>query len=219
MGPAGQCSATVTKTWIEPLPQASNLTLTPAEASNDVGDEHTLTATVTDEDGRPIEGAPVTWTTSGVGDIEESETTTDSNGVATAVISSDEAGDQLVTASTSPCAQGGDCSDTAVKHWTSGPCTITGGGGRDVAVGGSGRDTVAGSGGNDSVRGSGGADVVRGNRGKDRLNGGGGNDRLGGGAGSDVVKGGSGRDRLDGGPGSDRCDVGPGGRTERRCER
>ncbi|HYP24816.1 MAG TPA: Ig-like domain-containing protein, partial [Actinomycetota bacterium] len=201
--PAGQCSATVTKTWIAPLAQAANLTVTPAEATNEVGDDHTLTATVTDANGSPMEGAPVTWTSTGVGEIEESDATTDANGVAMAVISSEEAGDQLVSVSTSPCAQGGDCTDTALKHWTTGPCTITGTEAGERLTGTNGDDVICGLGGNDTINGRGGNDVILGQGGNDRMSGNGGRDRLRGGGGADIVVGGAGRDTVGGSRGND----------------
>ena len=245
--PEGRCSDTVSKTWMEPEPdRASNLTLTPEEATNPPGTEHTFTAKVTDAQGQPIEGADVTWQTSGVGDFVTTETTTDANGEAQAVVTSDDPGNQQVSAQTSPCDDGGTCGDTAVKHWGPARCTIfgtrdadvlrgtgqrdvicgfggddtiVGRGGPDLVLAGGGHDLIKGSNGGDTLKGGRGNDDIAGNRGRDRLRDGRGRDDLIGGIGNDDLKGGRGRDDLNGGRNRDRCRGGGGRDTRVNCER
>ncbi|MCJ7768943.1 MAG: Ig-like domain-containing protein, partial [Dehalococcoidales bacterium] len=91
------------------------LVLTPETATNTVGTTHELTATVTDAFGDPVSGETVTWTIeSGPGSFVSTETTTDSNGQAQAVITSTVAGTTTVKASASESVY-----DTAIKTWLS----------------------------------------------------------------------------------------------------
>ena len=111
----GDLSDTATKTWTY-TPTATTLELEPAEATNVVGTNHTLTATVTDQYGNPVLGQAVSWTIdSGPGSFVSSETTTDANGEAEAVITSTEVGTTTVKASVSEAIY-----DTATKTWTAG---------------------------------------------------------------------------------------------------
>jgi Big-like domain-containing protein len=68
---------------------------------------------VKDSRDNPVEGASVTWSTSGVGHFVASESSTDANGEAHAVVTSDTAGDQTIGAATT-CAG---CSDSSTFHW------------------------------------------------------------------------------------------------------
>ncbi|MFC1875320.1 Ig-like domain-containing protein [Chloroflexota bacterium] len=104
-------SDTATKTWI--AGDAELLVLTPETATNPIGTTHELTATVTDMYGNPVSGITVTWTIeSGPGSFVSTEATTDSNGQARAVITSEEVGTTTVKASVS-----GAVYDTATKTW------------------------------------------------------------------------------------------------------
>lgn len=101
---------------------AYQIDLEPEEASNPTGTSHRVTATVTDEAGRPVVGESVTWTEEGPGDFVRAEERTDRRGQARAVVRSFEEGDQTITASLDPettkCGEeGGVCSDSVVKHW------------------------------------------------------------------------------------------------------
>ena len=105
---------TATKTWIAGGDET--LVLTPDTATNQVGTEHELTATVTDKFGNPVIGTTITWIIEdGPGSFVSTETTTDSNGQARATITSTEAGTTVIKASASELVY-----DTALKTWLSG---------------------------------------------------------------------------------------------------
>lgn len=104
-------------------PHAFAIDLEPEEQTAEVGSQATVTATVRDEAGRPVPGENVEWSETGEGEFVSQETTTDENGQADAVLTSNTEGDQQVTATlseeTTKCevAEGGICSDTVVIHW------------------------------------------------------------------------------------------------------
>jgi hypothetical protein len=214
-------------------PKAFSLTLSPDEGTNDVGEIHSYTALVVDEDGNPMSGVPVAWTSTGSGTFYGSEPKTDENGQARASVTSETPGDQQVTASAPDCQAGSDCSDTSTQHWigseskcdvrgsrgpdrligTDGPETICGYGGNDILIGygdddvllgGSGRDLLRAGPGADQLRGAKGPDNLLGGRGKDLIRGVQGWDTLRGMRANDRLRGGSGNDDLRGGTGSDR---------------
>ena len=77
-------SREVTKTWVEGTPVAQSITLTPATATNTLGQTHTLTATVTDAGNNPVAGKPVTFViTAGPNTGATATGTTDVNGQVT----------------------------------------------------------------------------------------------------------------------------------------
>ena len=197
----------------------SSIRLNPLEAVNAPRSTHTVSATVLDAAGAPMEGVTVVWGKSGVGQFVTTETTTDSDGVAVAVVTSDVVGDATITAFTERCAPESDCYEEAVAHWGPGRCTVFGTRSRDVLRGGKGRDVICGFGGKDVLRGRAGKDRLIGGPGRDRLEGNSGADRIEGGAGADTLLGGAGRDRLIGGRGRDRCRGGRGRDVTRSCER
>jgi len=80
----------------------------------------------------------------------------------------------------------------------------------EILIGTGGDDRICGFGGADTLRGLGGDDVLLGGPGDDRLFGGPGDDLLKGGSGRDKLIGGRGNDRLKGGPGKDLAKGGPG---------
>ena len=182
---------------------AMQLSLDPDEDTNEPGTTQTLTATVTDNNGQPVQGAAVDWDIDGQGEFVATESTTDAGGEAEAVIISQERGNTEVTATVTPCAPGGDCSDTSIQHWGPEECDIFGTAEKDTLEGTGADETICGFGGNDTIRGRGGKDKLVGSRGSDEVFGNGGNDRLQGGAGQDELHGGDGNDDVLGGGGAD----------------
>ena len=224
----------------------SDIRMIPEETKNPLNQDQTVTVKVTDAQGNGISDLQVSWTETGEGIIVSSQSTTDDQGEADAIVRSSEPGNQRVTASVSPCADPeADCSGESVLHWGPSECTIFGTNGADRLRGTSGNDVICGFGGNDTLTGSGGNDRLlggsgndslsagagrdtlvggsgndrlQGNRGNDILQGQGGRDTLAGGRANDKLYGGSGNDRLDGGTGRDLCVGGPGRDPARRCE-
>ena len=205
---------------------AATLTLTPDEDQSSPGTQRTYTARVTTANGTPVQGAPVSWSTRGVGEFVSRQNSTDENGQARAVVTSDEPGEQGITAATTG---GSDlCTDTSSHRWGPRACTILGTNGNDILRGTAEADVICGFDGNDQLRGLADNDTVLGGDGRDVVVGSGGSDFLAGGRGSDTLRGGGGRDSLRGGRGSDRhdggpdidnCVGGPGRDRYRRCER
>lgn len=180
-----------------------SLELSPDTSSDPVGTTKSYTATVTDENGQPLEGINVTWSERGAGSITSSEATTDANGQAQAEVTSTDRGDQTVTASTAACTTTGDCSDTSVQHWGTAGCDVYGTEDDDVLTGTGASETICGFGGNDTILGKGGDDELRGHQGDDSIRGGSGIDHVIAGRGGDDVVGGPGADRLGGSSGHD----------------
>ena len=234
---------TSTKNWTPsagPPGVPAGLALDPSSSTNEPGEQVTYTATVSDSDGTPVEGATVTWTEDGAGEFVSQEATTDANGQAQAIVTSSEEGTQTLTATASGCHEGATCSDTSTQSWAEdepppacpgfrgdGRNQVVGTPGNDVLRGTSGADVICGLGGNDRMTGLGGKDLILGGRGNDNGSGGAGNDQLKGGAGKDALnggggrdtlRGGSGNDTLNGGAGRDRCVGGPGSDRTRNCE-
>ena len=97
--------------------EAGILILEPATAINEVNTTHELTASVSDQYGNLVSGETVTWTIEdGPGSFVSTETTTDSNGQAMAVITSDTGGITTIKASVSETVYG-----TATKTWSEEP--------------------------------------------------------------------------------------------------
>jgi Ca2+-binding RTX toxin-like protein len=214
-----------TKSWTpgsgEPgVPAGVNLE--PTSSTDHPGEVRTYTATVSDANGDPVEGAAVTWTEEGVGEFVNAETSTDASGQAQAQVTSNEPGTQTITVSAADCAPGATCEDTSTQVWeeapscpghandsrnqiagTPGDDVLRGTGGADVICGLGGNDTLIGAGGNDLLIGGGGNDILRGNAGNDRLNGAKGEDTLEGGGGKDRLIAGSEDDVLEGGGAND----------------
>jgi Domain of unknown function DUF11 len=106
------------------LPSAFHLDLTPASATNPVGTEHTVTATLTDNS-TAVDGGPINFTVTGVNPTTGSALT-DASGVATFTYTGTNPGDDTITAcyeqtDTPPC----EALASATKTWsapeTSGP--------------------------------------------------------------------------------------------------
>lgn len=207
---------------------AETLELTPATATNDVGDEHTVIAHVEDENGDPVAGVEVVFDVTGDNTASGTEMT-DVSGNATFTYIGAAEGDDTIDAFAD---EDGDSSqdpgepgDTAAKTWeipvvpptcpgfgsdprnqvvgTAAGETLTGTAGDDIICGLGGNDTLIGLGGDDLILGGGGDDTLRGGGGADTLRGGAGADTLRGGPGPDVLRGGAGPDTLRGGSGPD----------------
>jgi uncharacterized repeat protein (TIGR01451 family) len=97
----------------------SDVTLTPADATNDVGSPHTVTANVSDRNG-PVAGAHVLFTVSGA-NTASGTGTTDASGNATFTYTGTAAGDDTITAcydkDNSGTCDSGEPTATATKHW------------------------------------------------------------------------------------------------------
>ncbi len=136
---SGEAQDNSTKTWT-PRPQGRTIDCDPKTDSNPVGSEHTVTCTVRDAGGQPVQGEGVTFTESGPGEFTtQTQQTTDRNGQASATVRSNEPGDETITATLTDDTQGsepnevdecdrasgdpsgapaGRCSDTVTKTWT-----------------------------------------------------------------------------------------------------
>ncbi|MGH2728976.1 MAG: Ig-like domain-containing protein [Actinomycetota bacterium] len=222
--PAGVCSDTVAKTWTQGEP--ASIEISPAEVTNSPGDSQIMTATVMNAQGEPVPNANVVWDIEGIGAIAVVSPTTGPDGTVDATVTSNNVGNTFITATTSPCAPGGDCEDSAVAHWGPASCDVFGTSGSDVLEGGPGGQTICGFGGNDFLSGGGGNDILRagggrdvldGDNGDDLLKGGNDDDILRGGRDDDVLKGGRGDDSLNGQQGRDDCKGGAGRDTQRNC--
>lgn len=97
----------------------SAITLTPADATNDVGSPHTVTANVTDRTG-PVDNAAVLFTVTGANTASGSDTT-GASGDATFTYTGTAAGDDTITACYDKDKSGtcdtGEPTATATKHW------------------------------------------------------------------------------------------------------
>ena len=110
-----ELSATATKVWVPAGP--ASLTLEPESATNTVGQEHCVTATVRDGLGNPVPGVTVDFSVSGANEGTVA-LVTDADGQATLCYTSFVAGEDTIVAT----ARGGsNPSDTATKLWTPGP--------------------------------------------------------------------------------------------------
>jgi hypothetical protein len=113
--------ATATKTW-EPVtvPIPAVLELTPASATNAVGQQHCVTALVTDGAGAPVPGVLVRFSVSG-SNSASSSATTGSDGKATFCYTGANAGEDTIEAFADADADGtkdpGEPTGTAMKTW------------------------------------------------------------------------------------------------------
>lgn len=230
---AGEPQATATKTWI--LAEGRTINCEPETATNPANTQHTVTCTVLDRFGEPVGGEGVTFTTSGVGSLAATSSTTNSAGVVTATITSTQQGTQTVTGTLTDDLTGaepnevdecdraandpagtpaGVCSDSVTKTWTTPPPPVRCPGfdqdGRNHVVGTAGDDELSGTEGADVICGLGGDDTLSGLGGNDLLLGGDGDDVLDGGGGDDVLFGEGGKDVLLGDAGNDTLDGGEG---------
>jgi hypothetical protein len=111
--------ATAAKTW-EPVPTPATLDLTPASATNRVGEQHCVTALLTDGSGNPGSGIVVPFSVTGANSASSSATT-GSDGKATFCYVGTTAGDDTIEAFADADGNGtkdlGEPSDTASKKW------------------------------------------------------------------------------------------------------
>ncbi|MGH2746416.1 MAG: Ig-like domain-containing protein, partial [Actinomycetota bacterium] len=132
----GEPQDTSTKTWI--VAEGRTIDCAPKEATNPTGTTHTVTCTVEDASGNPVEGEGVTFSEAGQGELTSpSQRSTDQNGRVTATTTSNQEGTQTITATITDDLQGepdvdecdraagdpagapaGRCSDSVTKTWT-----------------------------------------------------------------------------------------------------
>ncbi|MBW3665915.1 MAG: cell wall-binding repeat-containing protein [Actinobacteria bacterium] len=91
---------TADATWEAGAPDT--LVLEPESATNTVGEDHTVTATLTDSSGNPVSGADVRFEVTGAGDPTPASgtDTTDANGTATFTFTNQQSGTNTITACT-----------------------------------------------------------------------------------------------------------------------
>ena len=185
------------------------IALAPATATNTVGDDHPVTATVEDEFGNPVAGESVHFAVTGAGtpDPAAGDDTTGAAGAATFTFTNEAPGTNTITACVDAdddlTCDGGELSTTATRRGKSTECPGFEGDPRNQVVGTSGADDLSGTSGRDIICGLGGNDELRGLGGNDLLLGAGGADLILGGAGADEARGGGGGDELRGGDGGD----------------
>jgi hypothetical protein len=131
-------SDTATKQWqANRVNQGGTLTLTPRAATNQVGTQHTVTATVRNQFGQPVQGADVDFRITGgpnqgLAQAGMLDATTDANGVATFTYTSNVVGtDTIVACSETGGSENDQCdagepSGQATKTWQTGPVTTNG---------------------------------------------------------------------------------------------
>jgi hypothetical protein len=148
----GEPQDSSTKTWVPK--EGRTIVCLPESASNPVNTQHTVTCTVEDRFGDPVEGEGVTFTEEGEGDFTSRGARTDANGQVTAVTSSSTPGNQTITATLDRDLQGaepgevdecdrpagtpanapaGACSDTVSKTWVASTSSVVQFG-RDVTL-------------------------------------------------------------------------------------
>jgi hypothetical protein len=142
---SGEPQDTATKTWI--VAQGRTIDCEPESDTNPTGSEHTVTCTVKDRDGQPVEGEGVTFTEEGAGEFtDDTDTTqtTNAQGQAAADVTSQEQGTQSITGTITDDLEGnepsevdecdraandpqgapaGVCSDSVAKTWTAPECS------------------------------------------------------------------------------------------------
>jgi hypothetical protein len=93
---AGEPQDTSTKTWV--AREGRTISCQPETATAPANTQHTITCTVLDRFGAPVEGEGVTFTEEGTGDFASRGARTDANGQVRAVVTSATTGTQTVTA-------------------------------------------------------------------------------------------------------------------------
>ncbi len=207
-------SVQVSKSWVA-VGQGGDLLqvdVDPLTTTIELGDDQTITATVTHAGGGPAASVLVnfgfaTCTTNALGMCTVVYTGATTLGVhvldfeidldGSGTIDAGETGQVTVTVVV-PAGAPAACRESGAITGTNGPDTLTGTPGDDVICGFGGPDTIRGLGGNDTTYGGGGNDTTYGGGGNDTTYGGGGNDTINGGAGQDTLKGGRGKDIING---------------------
>jgi hypothetical protein len=220
---------TASKTWV--TTEARSIDCEPENTAASTGASQTITCTVTDRFGEPLQGHDVVFTEEGPGSFTGStRSTTDANGRASATVSSDENGSQKVTGTIADDTEGsepsdiddcnkaagdptgapaGQCSDSVTVEWGGGTTPTTCRGNGNVIEGTPGADTITGTSGRDIICGKGGADVIQGKGGNDLIFGNNGDDTISGGSGKDKIYGAAGADNVSGNSGNDLLKGGP----------
>jgi hypothetical protein len=104
---------------LAPIARVTSVTLAPKTATNLVGTQHCVTATVLDQNSNPLTGVRVDFAVTGANPTS-GFALTDSSGHASFCYSGANSGDDVITASV------GSLSDTAAKTWaTGGGCTLS----------------------------------------------------------------------------------------------
>ncbi|MDQ4026401.1 MAG: Ig-like domain-containing protein [Actinomycetota bacterium] len=149
----GEPQDSSTKTWI--VPEGRTIQCEPETATRQVNTQHTVTCTVRDRFGAPVEGEGVTFTEDGPGDFTSRGTRSNASGHVVAVTTSSQAGVQTITATLDDDLQGsepgevdecdrpagnppdtapqGACSDSVTATWT-GATTSISQFGREVSI-------------------------------------------------------------------------------------
>jgi uncharacterized repeat protein (TIGR01451 family) len=107
----GELSDTATRTWTEAPPQATGLSAAPATGSGQVGTEQCVTATVTDQDGKPLADASVRFDVTGANSASGSKAT-GADGTAQFCYTGTKTGNDTVTVTV------GERSTTVTRTWT-----------------------------------------------------------------------------------------------------
>jgi hypothetical protein len=114
-------------TGLVQAPGADTIALDPATATNTVGEDHTVTATVEDEFGNPVAGESVHFAVTGAGtpDPASGNVDTDAAGEADFTFTNEAPGTNTITACVDAdddlTCDGGELSTTATKTWEAGP--------------------------------------------------------------------------------------------------
>ncbi len=111
---SGTASDTASKTWIQEPARPHTLTLAPPTATNEVGTQHCVTATLRDQRGDPFPGASVAFAVTGTHTIGGTGTTNGS-GQAQFCYTGTSPGPDTITATV------GSLTATAAKTWTQPP--------------------------------------------------------------------------------------------------
>lgn len=208
--PGAQCAPGATQ-------QNYTLDLTPAAATNPVGTQHTVTASVNQVGGGAATTGNVLFTVAGANPTSGS-VPVNSSGQAAFTYTGMNAGQDNISACYDQNGNGscdvGEAVGSATKTWTpptTGPtcngltativsnaATVNGTPGDDVIVGGPASQQINGLSGNDTICGGDGNDVLNGGDGNDWLDGQGGMDMVIGGAGNDTEHGGALSDKIGG---------------------
>lgn len=129
----GPATDGATKQWqTGVVNQGGTITLTPRAATNQVGTPHTVTATVRNQFGQPVQGANVDFQitqgpNAGLSQAGMTDATTDANGVATFTYTSQAVGTDTIVACSetggteNDTCNAGEPSATATKTWQTGP--------------------------------------------------------------------------------------------------
>jgi GH25 family lysozyme M1 (1,4-beta-N-acetylmuramidase) len=189
---------------------AGTLALSPTASSARGGQAASLTATLTDANGQPVQGSQVSFAVTGANEAAGS-TPTDASGQATFVYTGYHPGADTVTAEANGARGTASVSWQGCPGYSSDPRSqIVGTPGNDELTPSVEASVICGLGGNDTLRGATGNDVLLGGDGDDVLVGGGEDDDLRGGAGADRLYAQDGNDFLDGDEGDDYLSAGPG---------